>query len=209
MKRLEINIRGAIDIVDIQTVFYTNLASFPVTGLENLVYVAKDTLVCYLWDGTNYVVVGSQTFILQNGNSFGVDTVIGTSDNFNLLFKTNNITRGRITNTGDVELFGSLKLRGVSNFVTLRADSSTSPYTLDFPATEGVETEVLTKGTGSKLIWTNPNANDIPEWIAPPTFTKVGSVYNGTGLQGQKAFDNDYIYLCVADNEWRATPIIL
>jgi hypothetical protein len=97
---------------------------------------------------------------------------------------------------GDFEFLNAIKLRGVSNFVSIRANSGTSPYTLTVPTDGGTNGFVLqTDGTG-QTSWADPNVNNIPEWIAPPlTSTSVG-------LQGQKAQDALYVYFCYADNQW-------
>jgi hypothetical protein len=40
---------------------FANLASFPIVGASNTIYIALDTDIAYYWDGTSYVVVTSST----------------------------------------------------------------------------------------------------------------------------------------------------
>lgn len=57
---------GKIKITDVQ--FYSNYASFPVTGQANKLYIAKDTAAAYLWDTAllqykKYELSGSSTTV--------------------------------------------------------------------------------------------------------------------------------------------------
>lgn len=55
-------------------------------------------------DTTNTLATKSfllSNYFKQNGNSFGANAVMGTNDNYDLVFKTNNTTRGGISKTGD------------------------------------------------------------------------------------------------------------
>lgn len=100
---------------------------------------------------------------------------------------------------GDFEFLGAVKLRGISNFVNVRANSATSPYTLTLPTDIGTNGYILQTDGVSQASWVDPNINDIPEWIAPPLTS------TSTGLQGQKAIDANYIYFCYTDNQWART----
>lgn len=51
--------------------WYADFASFPVTGLEDTLYVDKATPAIYVWNGTTYVIVG--------GGTSGVASVMGYS----------------------------------------------------------------------------------------------------------------------------------
>lgn len=61
------NSGGGTDSVE----FYDDLASFPLTGDIDILYVAKDTGITYVWDGSGYIT----------GGSTGVQTVTGDSVN--------------------------------------------------------------------------------------------------------------------------------
>lgn len=99
---------------------------------------------------------------------------------------------------GDLELITRLRLRGLTNFVNLQANTATSPYTFTLPPNAGNPNEVLiTDGTGVTS-WSN--LNSIPEWIAPPLTS------TSPGLQGQKAYDATHVHFCVQDNVWVRVP---
>lgn len=51
--------------------FYANLAAFPATGTDGVIYLAKDTDTIYRWDGAAYVEVGG------GGGGGAVDSVNG------------------------------------------------------------------------------------------------------------------------------------
>jgi hypothetical protein len=73
MKQTNFNaLSGKFDLVDIQTLFYNNLASFPLIGQVNQVYVAKDTGGTYIWNGSAYVAtlggVPNLQQVLDSGN---------------------------------------------------------------------------------------------------------------------------------------------
>lgn len=42
-----------------QVLTYADLASFPVTGANNTIYIAEDTNTAYYWDGSAYTVLGT------------------------------------------------------------------------------------------------------------------------------------------------------
>ena len=42
-----------------QVLTYADLASFPVTGANNTIYIAEDTNTAYYWDGAAYIVLGT------------------------------------------------------------------------------------------------------------------------------------------------------
>jgi hypothetical protein len=42
-----------------QVLTYADLASFPVTGANNTIYIAEDTNTAYYWDGAAYIVIGT------------------------------------------------------------------------------------------------------------------------------------------------------
>lgn len=48
---------------------YTNLASFPVVGTVGIIYKALDTGIYYEWDGVDYVVTLTRTYIDLTGCS--------------------------------------------------------------------------------------------------------------------------------------------
>jgi hypothetical protein len=101
------------------------------------------------------------------------------------------------TFSGNIELLSTaLRLRGLINFVDVRANNTTSPWTMTLPTTAGTNGYILsTDGTGV-TDWIDPFQNTVNEWIATPLTS------TSTGLQGQKAYDNVFIYFCVQDNLW-------
>lgn len=94
---------------------------------------------------------------------------------------------------GDLELITRLRLRGLTNFVNLQANTATSPYTITLPTTQGVADSILLNdGTGQLSFVAIQVA-------APATSTS-------TGITGQFAYDALYYYKCVATNTWIRVP---
>lgn len=55
------DVRIQIPFEDIQNkpIVFGTKASFPETGITNVLYIAYDLGKCYVWDGTDYKIVGS------------------------------------------------------------------------------------------------------------------------------------------------------
>ena len=60
--------------------------------------------------------------------------------------------------TGALSINSDLNLRGTTNYVTLRANSATSTYTMTLPTTAGTSGHVLTTDGSGVLTWTNPSS---------------------------------------------------
>lgn len=84
------------------------------------------------------------------------------------------VSKAGDTMTGNLNIEGSLGLRGTTNYVTLRSDSSTSTYTLTLPSTAGTTGYVLsTNGAG------------VTSWIAPSSITSGSEPTITAGTTGQ------------------------
>jgi hypothetical protein len=61
---------------------YANLAAFPITGVADTIYVAKDTNVIYRWDSTAYVVLSPNiiaSLVFNDANGFdGTISLVGS-----------------------------------------------------------------------------------------------------------------------------------
>jgi len=61
---------------------YANLAAFPITGVADTIYVAKDTNVIYRWDSTAYVVLSPNviaSLVFNDANGFdGTIALVGS-----------------------------------------------------------------------------------------------------------------------------------
>ena len=61
---------------------YANLAAFPITGVADTIYVAKDTNVIYRWDSTAYVVLSPNviaSLVFSDANGFdGTISLVGS-----------------------------------------------------------------------------------------------------------------------------------
>jgi len=61
---------------------YANLAAFPITGVADTIYVAKDTNVIYRWDSTAYVILSPNiinSLVFSDANGFdGTITLVGS-----------------------------------------------------------------------------------------------------------------------------------
>lgn len=115
---------------------YANLAAFPATGTEGVVYIADDTDVVYVWDGAAYqdvTTLPSGLFTISDG----VTTVaVAPSDNIN--FQEN-------VNVGSVLKFEV----GSGDIVELQANTAT--------ATAG---QVM-KYNGTNVVWANDSSDNI------------------------------------------------
>lgn len=67
------------------------------------------------------------------------------------------VSKAGDTMTGDLNIDANLKLKGTTNYVTIRSDSSTSTYTITLPSTSGTSGYVLTTNGAGVLSWTNPS----------------------------------------------------
>ena len=61
---------------------YANLAAFPITGVADTIYVAKDTNVIYRWDSTAYVILSPNiinSLVFSDANGFdGTISLVGS-----------------------------------------------------------------------------------------------------------------------------------
>lgn len=124
------------------------------------------------------------TFFKQLGNAFGLDATLGTIDNFNLKFITNNILRFTISDAGKLI---SSDLAGSSD----RAVQVSS--TGEMSATKEFISAYISAGT------TATNLENTSNWSLVGVYT--GTAITGT-YQGQKHYNADYLFECVADNVW-------
>lgn len=101
------------------------------------------------------------------GNVLGADTrFLGSTDNFDVLFKTNNIERGRFLKTGELRLGlastvnASLILNNSTNANTLTINSgvTSASYALTLPTAQGGASTVLQNNGAGVLSWSSPSA---------------------------------------------------
>lgn len=66
------------------------------------------------------------------------------------------------------------------------------------------------------VVLTNPSSSANTKTITLSNFANnlllsnnVPAVYNSNGIAGQIAFDNNYIYICVSNNNWGRTSLEL
>lgn len=98
-----------------------------------------------------YLTVATPLLGTDVANKDYVDTTVTN----NLSTKLN-ITGGTLT--GDLNIETNLKLKGTSNYVTLRADSATANYSLTFPPLAGANGQLLSTSGSGVLAWTSiPN----------------------------------------------------
>lgn len=84
-----------------------------------------------------------------------VDSAISTAVSTGVSAK---VSKAGDTMTGDLNLDANLKLKGTSNYVTLRSDSGTATYTMTLPPTAGSTGYVLTTDGSGVLSWSNPSS---------------------------------------------------
>jgi hypothetical protein len=104
---------------------------------------------------------------------------------------------------GNASFQPNIRLKGITNYVTLKANAATTTYDFVFPTNGGTNGYVLTSNGSGETTWTDPLDNTVNEWIAPPT------AENTPCLQGQKAFNDNFVYFCSLDNFWVVTPRVL
>ena len=86
---------------------YDNLASFPATGEDDILYIARDTGYLYRWDGATYVQLTDQTAIWGQ--------ISGTlSDQTDL----NNALNAKADDADVVKLTGAQSIDGVKTFTS-------------------------------------------------------------------------------------------
>lgn len=145
------------------------------TGTNTDKFITPSTL-------TNWSLIS--TLFKQLGNAFGVTAVLGTIDNFNLNFITNNIVRFTISNTGKLTIADLIGADSRAVEVDLNGEVS---------ATKIFITAYLGGGT------TTTNLENIANWDILGVY--IGPAITGT-YQGQKHYNADYLFECVADNVW-------
>lgn len=116
-------------------------------------------------DSSNAVISAAGWQI--TGNVLGADTrFLGSTDNFDVLFKTNNIERGRFLKTGELRLGlastvnASLILNNSTNANTLTINSgvTSASYALTLPTDQGGASTVLQNNGAGVLSWASPSA---------------------------------------------------
>lgn len=83
----------------LQTIF----AALPTSALLGTLAVTTDTLKFYRFNGTAWVEISGSGGAgwVDGGNSFGANASIGTNDNFRVAFKSNNVDRMYLFNSGN------------------------------------------------------------------------------------------------------------
>jgi parallel beta-helix repeat protein len=76
--------------------------------------VNNDEFVTLGQANTNYQTAGD--YFLQGGNAFTATAVLGTTDNFGLELRTNDVARISITNAGAISLQGNTEVTGSNTF---------------------------------------------------------------------------------------------
>jgi hypothetical protein len=84
---------------DTSTVVQTNSAAW---AIDNFIDTDVRSLTANWEDTSTVVQANSAAWVLDGGNTKGSDLLVGTTDEFNLNFKTNNLTRVAITSSGNV-----------------------------------------------------------------------------------------------------------
>lgn len=121
-----------------------NAISSPSTGL--LIYNTSNSLFNY-YDGSSWINVDSGTDDFTNGgNAFGGNAILGLTDNFRLDFKTNNVVRMGIQNSGEVAI-GATPVSGVRFFVQ-GSGSTLSTYTAQFHNSTGTSNSLILREDG-------------------------------------------------------------
>jgi hypothetical protein len=123
--------------------------------------------------------------ILQNGNSFGTNVVIGSNDSQSVIIKTNNIPRFTVGSGGNVNV-GNLS--GVGNRVVVANDSGDLSATIDVTSITNITNSILQNGNsfGTTItIGSNDNHPVIIETNNTPRITiNSGGGVNIANLAG-------------------------
>ena len=107
---------GKFDIVNIQTEFYNNISSFPLVGSVDILYIAKNTGIDYIWNGTAYISAlnAKQNILTANSinntllaqmpaNTIKVNATNATANAQDLLVNPNSIVgRDNDINSGNI-----------------------------------------------------------------------------------------------------------
>jgi len=106
---------------------------YTVPVADNVVYITN-TLTTKRFNGTAWVAYAG-TAILQNGNTLGTWMIIGTKDNKDFYFITNNAVRGRFSAAGNLNLTQKLFIGSGTTLPTASAhirgaDASAGTYSI-------------------------------------------------------------------------------
>lgn len=166
MKKNVLNpITGEFDVVDIQTEFYVDLASFPVTGKANTVYVDKTTKKQYLWNGLIYEAVSAELTLQQvtdNGN-FTTNTIeafiVYGFDQLNAMYEDGSIYANGGYYVGDNNTSNRIYIAPINALTfdrtqTLQDASGTIALTSDIPSTESIQ-DAIGSIVDASLVYTD------------------------------------------------------
>jgi hypothetical protein len=124
--------------------------------------------------------------ILQNGNSFGTNVIIGSNDSQSVIIETNNIPRFTVSSSGNVNV-GNLS--GVGNRVVVANDNGDLSATIDVSDINNVANNAILQDGNSfgapVIIGSNDNQPVIIETNNTPRFTiNLNGEVNAANLGG-------------------------
>lgn len=170
---------------------FDSIASFPATGTDGVLYIAKDENTLYRWNGSGYVVVSDTSALEERVD--GLETEVST-------LETSSTDHGsRITNL-------ETEVEGLESDVDEHADRLAQ---YDFREVDPFEGFVL-EGDSQKNLETMVRNSDVYEqdaiMLSIEPVIPSASTHN-FGIRGQIAIDDSYLYVCVADNAWKKIPL--
>lgn len=192
------------------------------TGTGVLYYNNTNKQLMYSCDGGAAVPIlsggTSSTGYLQNGNSYGATAVLGTNDNFNMQFETNNIVRTTLDTSGrfGIGITSPTSLLhlagGTTTIAPLRLTSGTNlttpvDGTMEFDGSlrftqsatrYSVPMAPTTNGQYAIPIFANTNSNILTTSSTLSYNTSTGLLNLGSSIPQQPASGSGYYYL-VAD----------
>jgi len=152
---------------------------------------AADRLV----NGDNEVVLGAGgNLTFPNNYTFTGQTLTDTSGTTNYSLKIANGTTGSVFAVGT-----GTDAYGVANDALDHTQTTYVPYN----ATASTMSFNIPGAVGSLVIGPT-GVVTVPNGLVIPTGTKAA---NATGTTGQISYDANYMYICVATNTWKRSPL--
>ena len=138
----------------------------------------------------------SRTLVVGNTTQGNISTYNITASNNTV---SNNVTVSNNASVGNLlTVTGGMALMTSDNKpVYLQANSSITGSALLFtlPSTQGTAAQFLTNDGAGLMSWSTVATANVP------------ATASSTGTAGQIAYDNDYVYMCVATNTWKRSAL--
>ncbi len=145
----------------------------------------------------NYLIKNSTDSItgLVNVGTIGLLQLnyapVGLNDAANKAYVDTKLDLTGGTLSGDLKVDTQLKLKGATNYVTLKAHATSAAYNFIFPQTAGSSSQVLTTDGAGNTSWTTPSTTATPSGAAGGDLSGTYPNPTITGLSATKIGNGD------------------